>query len=275
MTKNIKGRLYDAAGNRILWLDSRGANGRREDDARFARLRVAGYELSQRFDVGQDLTAVLFSSPRTLRALFWNRDGSYEMTCGNAIRCLAHFIGENASHSRTVSVETPYATYVSRKLDAYHACAVVSGKTVRVAAPHPDGDFLVDVGTPHRIRLVDDEWRERDLADAITHSTAPEPKNFSLVRRVAPCRFRVRIFERGVGETSSCGTAAVSIVAALGSPAGTTTARTSHLVDFASGEKLTVVYDPASDCYEVGGRVTLLESYELGGQVALLESLAN
>jgi diaminopimelate epimerase len=260
MEKNIRGRLYDAAGNRILWLDSRGANGRREEDARYPRLRIAGYELSQRFNVGQDLTAVLFSSPRTLRALFWNRDGSYEMTCGNAIRCLAHFIGEDASQPKAVSVETPCATYVSRKLDAYHGCAIVSGGTVRVVAAHLDADLLVDVGTPHRIRLVDCEWPEHDLADAIAHSNAPEPTNFSLVRQVAPFRYRVRIFERGVGETSSCGTAAVSIVAALGSPSGTSMTRTSHLVDFASGESLTVVYDPSLQCYEVGGRVTLLES---------------
>jgi diaminopimelate epimerase len=260
MGKSMKGRLYDAAGNRILWLDSRGTNRGREEETQYDRLRITGYELSQRFRLGQDLTAVLFSSPRTLRALFWNRDGSYEMTCGNAIRCLAHFIDEDAIHQETVSVETPYATYVSRRVDAHHASVIVSGKTVRVGASDPDGDFLVDVGTPHRLRLVGREWPEDDLADAITYSNAQEPVNFSLVRQVAPFRYRVRIFERGVGETSSCGTAAVSIVAALGNPAGTSRARASHRVDFASGERLTVIYDPALECYEIGGRVIVLEN---------------
>lgn len=259
MGKSIKGRLYDAAGNRILWLDSREANGRSEEETQYDRMRITGQKLSQRFRVGQDLTAVLFSSPRTLHALFWNRDGSYEMTCGNAIRCLAHFIGEEAiQHS--VSVETPCATYVSRKVDADHASVIVSGKTVQVAASDPDGDLLVDVGTPHRIRLVGEQWFEDDLVDAITHSNAPEPVNFSLVRQVAPFQYHVRTFERGVGETSSCGTAAVSIVAALGSPAGTSKMRESHRVDFASGEQLTVIYDPALESYEVGGRVTPLEN---------------
>jgi hypothetical protein len=31
-------------------------------------------------------------------------------------------------------------------------------------------------------------------------------------------------------------------------------------VDFASGERLTVIYDPALECYEIGGRVIVLEN---------------
>lgn len=251
-------RLYDAAGNRILWLDSRGGS----EDLEYDELKVLGFELSRQFQVGQDLTAVLFGAPQAQCALFWNPDGSYEMVCGNAIRCLAHFVCEDSVANASVSVTTQHANYISRKVDSTHGSVVMPGGAVRIIAAGADGDHRVDVGTPHRIRIVDREWPEADVAAAMFYSTGADPVNFSLVRRVGPRHYRARIFERGVGETSSCGTASVAIAAALETSAAPRAwPRSSQHVEFASGEQLTVRYDSSQESYELGGRVALLQEF--------------
>jgi diaminopimelate epimerase len=256
--RRMRCRLYDAAGNRILWLDSRGGS----ESLEYDELKELGFELSRQFQVGQDLTAVLFGSPEAQLALFWNPDGSYEMICGNAIRCLAHFVSEDSSAPAAVAVQTEHGKYLSRKVDANHGSVVVASRTVRVGDPRADGDRFVDVGTPHRIRVVEREWPEEDVAAAMFYSTGAAPVNFSLVRRAGPRHYRARIFERGVGETSSCGTASVAIVAALEkSAAHAAWPRSSQHVEFASGEQLTVSYDSSQESYEIGGRVALLQEF--------------
>jgi diaminopimelate epimerase len=251
--RRIRCHLYDAAGNRILWLDSRGDDFRSYDE-----FKLAGYELSRQFQLGQDLTAVLFGSAQSQHALFWNSDGSYEMVCGNAIRCLAHFLCDDSFAQGSVAVATQHANYLSRKLDRDHGAAVIPCSTVRVAAAGEYGDLIVDVGTPHRIRLVNREWPSEDVAAAMAHSNAEHPVNFSLVRRVAPYQYRVRIFERGAGETSSCGTAAIAIAAALERTASSNAAQSAQHIEFASGERLTVTHNPSRETFEIRGRVTLL-----------------
>jgi diaminopimelate epimerase len=108
------------------------------------------------------------------------------------------------------------------------------------------------------------EWLDQDLADAMTYSNGPRSVNFSLVRRVAPFQYRVRIFERGVGETSSCGTAATAIAAALEIRAAPPViAQRSHQVEFASGEQLAVTHDSSLESFEIRGRVSLLQDFSI------------
>jgi diaminopimelate epimerase len=252
--RGMRCHLYDAAGNRILWLDSRS-----DVFGSYDQFKLLGYELARQFRSGQDLTAVLFGNAESQHALFWNADGSYEMVCGNAIRCLAHFLCDDSLAQGSVAVATQHGNYLSRKLDRDHGAAVIPSSTIRVGAAGEHGDLIVDVGTPHRIRLVDREWPSEDVAAAMAHSNAEHPVNFSLVRRVAPYRYRVRIFERGAGETSSCGTAAIAIAAAVEMRAASSTAAQSpQHIEFASGERLSVTHNPSRETFEIRGRVTLL-----------------
>lgn len=251
----MKCHLFDAAGNRILWLDA-GDPGAESD---YDRLKISGFELAHQYQFGQEMTAVLFHTGHCYRALFWNPDGTYEMVCGNAIRCLAHFVSSESVPVDSASVETLFGDFVSRRLDGGRGSVVMPGYAVRVTTAAHSDDFFVDTGTPHRIRLVNREWPEQDLRDAISYSGNSDPVNFNLLHEVGPLLHRVRIFERGVGETSSCGTAAVAIVAAVDRLAnGAVPPLTQHFVQFASGEQLTVMHDRLADSYELSGRVALL-----------------
>jgi len=250
------GQLFDAAGNRILWLDATDRAG--ETD--FGQQKVIGHELAGICRLEQELTAVLFRGPRGLRALFWNVDGSFESVCGNAIRCLAHFRSRGMGFNGEVSVETPRGIYLSRRVDDRIGAAWIPAQSVRVGRPFANGDLFVDVGTPHVIRKVQEDWPEADVLHAVERSSGAEAVNFNLVRRIASLQYRVRVFERGVGETFSCGTSAVAVAAVLGAktlPEGGR--RADHQIEFASGEQLTVSLNPSGGFYELSGRVAILQ----------------
>jgi diaminopimelate epimerase len=247
--------LYDAAGNKILWLDGRDSDG----EAHFDQLRVVGRQLARQCNFGQEMTAVLFGHSGRSRALFWNPDGTEERVCGNAIRCAAHFISNESAPIDKVSVETPHGIYLSCKLDVNQGSMFMPAHTIRISTKRTNGDVMIDVGTPHRIRFVDCQWPADDVTDAIACSGGPDPINFNLVSRIGPFHVRARTFERGVGETASCGTGAVAIAAALGGfGADSIDRRNPCLVQFASGEQLTVSYNEPLDSYELRGRVELL-----------------
>jgi diaminopimelate epimerase len=250
-------QLFDAAGNKILWLDA----GDFTAETGYSQLRIAGSRLARRYRIGQEMTAVLFRcGERCYRALFWNPDGTYEMLCGNAIRCLAHFLSSAAFPLNRVCVSTEFGDCVSRKCNGSVGSVEMPREAVQVAATD-GGDLLVNAGTPHRIRLVNREWPDQDVRDAIFHSAHGDRVNFNLLHEIGPYLYRVRIFERGVGETFSCGTAAAAIAAAIDNHTnGSTPPLTRHLVQFASGEQLTVTHDRSGDSYEVSGNVNLLET---------------
>jgi|GEM_PF-3341374 diaminopimelate epimerase len=250
--------VYDAAGNRILWLDG----GDSDREAHFDQLRVAGRRLARRCNFGQEMTAVLFRSSQLSRAMFWNPDGTEEGVCGNAIRCAAHFISKESAPIDKISIETPHGIYLSRKLDIDHGSVIMPVHTIRIETKWINGDLLVNVGTPHRIRLVTEEWPEDGVREAIACSKGCDPMNFDLVRKIGPFHFRARIFERGVGETASCGTGAAAIVAALGELGPDSADRERpHLIEFASGEQLNVIYNRSLDSIEICGRVGLLSAF--------------
>ena len=90
---------------------------------------------------------------------------------------------------------------------------------VEVGAPeHVAGvDFVpVSVGNPHAVVEGDPAQIERVGPLLETHPRFPDRTNVQVARRDGPGRVTARIWERGVGETSSSGTSAVAIAAALG-----------------------------------------------------------
>jgi diaminopimelate epimerase len=74
----------------------------------------------------------------------------------------------------------------------------------------------VDVGNPHLVCLADIELSTLDLSGQPGFDTAvfPEGVNIEFVTVLAPDRVAMRVHERGVGETRSCGTGTVAVAAA-------------------------------------------------------------
>ena len=246
----MNGRFYDAAGNRILWLSSMATAG-------FDRLARGGSRVALRYDIGQDLTAMLYGGPE-YRALFWNQDGTPEAVCGNALRCLPDFLSRDRGEEvREVHVRTPSGVYCCRRRRRGEGSVQLPAEGVRSCERWSEGDWHIDVGTPHRVRWVEDLNDEATVADARCFSTAASPVSFNLVRRLSDDRCLVRCFERGVGETESCATGAVAVAMAMGFDVGDGAWR---VIEFTSGQMLRARrLSPGGDL-EVAGRVRSLRS---------------
>ena len=154
-----------------------------------------------------------------------NADGSVAEMCGNGVRVFARFLADRGLASGPV---VPIATRSGlretallpdgRVRVAMGPTAVADGGVlVTVAAgDEPMSALTVDVGNPHAVSFVDD-------LDNLLLGSAPrwEPENafpqgvnLEFVRWLGPRRLKLRVFERGVGETRSCGTGAVAAAAA-------------------------------------------------------------
>ena len=169
-----------------------------------------------------------YSPPRVVMTLV-QPDGSVAAMCGNGARCAAAWAAERTG-SGELMIDTPAGTR--------HAVVTGDRVTIEMGEPsfHPrdvplagDGELVeedvegltvtaVNTGVPHAVAFVDDV-SDVDLdavAPAVRHADAfPKGANVTVASRNDDGSFAQRTFERGVeGETRSCGTGAVAVVAA-------------------------------------------------------------
>ena len=167
----------------------------------------------------------------------FNSDGGEVEQCGNGARCIARFIaGDSIDTGRVWHLAFP-GGLIEARLQADGKVAVkmsepdfspaslpfdprdlavtnnrfrlpVHGTTVDIA--------VVSMGNPHAVIEVDDVSAApvEQLGPLLeSHERFPNRANIGFMQVVAPERIRLRVFERGVGETSACGTGACAAVA--------------------------------------------------------------
>ncbi len=152
-----------------------------------------------------------------IRADFWNPDSTRELMCGNALRCSA-VLTEDSENQRSMSV------YVGHHR---HESMVISSSEVEWSCPrgcisllqHIGGSHkqhIVDIGTLHLVEEVEDDLSSLSLDKfGFSHGKFPYNHTFVALGKEDESLF-VRVFERGVGETKSCGSAAISAVTTVG-----------------------------------------------------------
>ncbi len=159
-----------------------------------------------------------------------NADGSLAEMCGNGIRVFARFLLDQGLASGPV---VPVATRAGLREvtvlpDGRYRVAMgrVSVGTEPVQVTTADGRCYsatsADVGNPHAVVLVD-ELAEVPLHAAPTWAPVdrfPDGVNVEFVHRQGPNHVAMRVFERGSGETRSCGTGTVAAAAVARSRTG-------------------------------------------------------
>lgn len=179
--------------------------------------------------VGSDgLICILPSERADFRMRIFNADGSEGEMCGNGVRCLCKFVYEKGLTGKTdLTVDT---------LAGIRRCAFrpeggkVSTVTVDMGVPVvgspillsvPAGEYLVtpvSVGNPHIVTFVDevDGLNLPALGPRFEHHPrfAPGRVNTEFVAVTTPSRLKMRVWERGSGETLACGTGACAALAA-------------------------------------------------------------
>ena len=174
-----------------------------------------------------------------------NADGSIAQMCGNGARVFAHYLRASGWESRDEFVVGSLAgprPVVLHHADATNAdVSVDMGKTntlgegQAVVGGRTFGGLAVDVGNPH-LACVDptltvETLAVLDVAAPVTFDEAQFPDGVNVEVLTAPDNGAVnmRVHERGVGETRSCGTgtvaAAVAALSYAGTAAGTLTVR--------------------------------------------------
>ncbi|GAA4533189.1 diaminopimelate epimerase [Mycobacterium paraffinicum] len=174
-----------------------------------------------------------------------NADGSVAQMCGNGVRVFAHYLRASGMESRDefvigslagprpVTVHRVDATYADVTVDMGKANTLGPGEAT-VGGRRFSG-VAVDVGNPH-LACVDpdltaEELTRLDVAAPVSydHAQFPEGVNIEVLTAPAGGAVRMRVHERGVGETRSCGTgtvaATVAALAAGGADTGTLTVR--------------------------------------------------
>lgn len=179
--------------------------------------------------VGADgMIWILPSSVADFRMRIFNADGSEAAMCGNGIRCLGKYVYDRGlTRATELTVETRSGI---RRLWLNTAGGTVTEVTVDMGEATvqprrhltlPGGEVVslrpISVGNPHAVLYTEttDDFSLVRLGAALQrHPAFPDGVNVELAHLLAPQTLRMRVFERGSGVTSACGTGACATVAA-------------------------------------------------------------
>nr|WP_084143310.1 diaminopimelate epimerase [Amycolatopsis taiwanensis] len=162
---------------------------------------------------------------------YHNADGSVAEMCGNGMRVFARYLVEAGLESGPEFVvgsragDRRVAVRPDGSVTVWMGPAAITGASVAIVDGRSFSGVAVNVGNPHLVSIVDDDVAELDLHAEPRYDTDffPEGVNLEFVNPVGEGALRMRVHERGVGETRSCGTGTVAAVAAALHLAGTDT----------------------------------------------------
>ncbi len=237
MSMSVSGRLpftkMHGAGNDFVVLDLR--DGTPPPDAGLAA-RLA----DRHRGVGCDQILTI-EPPRSADAVasyrIWNSDGSTSQQCGNGARCVAAWlVRDGVAQGDSFVIDSPLRTHAVQRLGQDHYAVAMGhpefepehipllgfprareeyfvslqGESVRFGA--------VSLGNPHAVLEVgsaDAAPVERLGPLLQQHASFPESVNVGFAQVLDAGHARLRVFERGVGETLACGSGACAAAVVL------------------------------------------------------------
>ncbi|QJD71922.1 diaminopimelate epimerase [Marinobacterium sp. LSUCC0821] len=195
-------------------------------------------ELADRnFGIGFD--QMLLVEPPTeptmdFRYRIYNADGSEVEHCGNGARCFARFVRDKGlilrdemqvetARGRAIlsikgrdQVEVDMGAPELRPLEVPTTYAEQATTYTTQLADGTEVEFgAVSMGNPHAVLVVDsvanapvESWGP----ELESHSVFPNRANIGFMEVISPSEVRLRVYERGAGETQACGTGACAAV---------------------------------------------------------------
>lgn len=197
---------------------------------------LASAMCKRRFGVGADgLILVLPSDKGHFRMREFNPDGSEAEACGNGLRCFVRYVTDKGlTEDRTLEIETMTGIREAWYNSGFMGVAMGSP----MLAPHEipieikddtypifnypielkDSEIrasFVSMGNPHTVSFIDkpvDNFPLDRIGPQIEHHPIfPNRTNFEVVNVVGKGKLWARVWERGAGETLSCGSGACAI----------------------------------------------------------------
>lgn len=255
--------------------------------------KTARFVSSRHFGIGSDgLILIGPSATADFEMAMYNADGSRGEMCGNGIRCVAKYVYDYGLTDKTnITVETLAGI---KQLELTVENQKVSQVKVNMGAPEfkaeripvtVEGEQAVDVplevcgrtyrmtcvsmGNPHCVIFMEEDVRNLDLEKVGPvfehHARFPKRINTEFVNIIDRNTLRMRVWERGSGETLACGTGACATAAAAiinGKAEGEVTV---HLL----GGDLKIAWEGGQEpVYMTGGATTVFD-----GEIQLPEEL--
>ncbi|MEC8126458.1 MAG: diaminopimelate epimerase [Pseudomonadota bacterium] len=166
----------------------------------------------------------------------FNSDGGEVEHCGNGARCFAKFVTDRELTTKPVITVNTSRGLIELALTETGLVRVNMGQpeldprilpyqgppepdqTHTVVLDTPDGSRsfgLISMGNPHAVTVVDSVGATAvaNIGQAIQNSPRfPDSVNVGFMEIISPKEIRLRVFERGVGETLACGTGACAAI---------------------------------------------------------------
>ncbi len=180
---------------------------------------------------GDGIVLILPSETCDFRMRIFNADGSEAEMCGNASRCIGKYVYEHGLTDKTdLTLETDAG---EKRLIINAVDGVVQDVSVDMGVPaevrivrecgiegiEKESLTVVNMGNPHAVMITDGDPETRmvhEVGARVEKATMfPKGTNVEFVQAVSRSEIRMRVWERGSGETMACGTGAcASVVAA-------------------------------------------------------------
>jgi diaminopimelate epimerase len=232
------------------------------------------------FGVGCDQILLVEKPTRSdadFRYRIFNADGGEVEQCGNGARCFVRFVHDHGLTPKTaIRVETASGVIEPRLLDNGQvtvdmgaprfapADVPFAAEAQALTYPLKVGQHVVNVavlsmGNPHAVLRVNDlDSAPVDILGAAieSHARFPQRVNAGFMQVLTPHDIRLRVYERGTGETLACGTGACAATVAgirqgwLASPVSVHTRGGDLVIEWAGNGQAVSMTGPAETVFE-------------------------
>lgn len=203
--------------------------------------KIAKYVSDRHFGIGSDgLILICKSEIADFKMKMFNADGSQAEMCGNGIRCVGKFVYDKGlTNKTTVKIETLAGIKILKlniedgkvktvRVDMGEPILepkkipVISNKEVvknlMLKADEKEFEFTcISMGNPHAITIIDDTDKfdvEKYGKEIENNKLFPKKTNVEFIQIVDKQNIKMRVWERGTGETLACGTGACATAVA-------------------------------------------------------------
>ena len=184
------------------------------------------YLADRHFGVGADQILTVRPAPQVdvdFEYVIHNADGSEVEQCGNGSRCFVRFVQEQGLTNKTSIrvkvhggvIELHALANGQVKVDMGAPAIANQALQLQLSNGDKPSVCVVSMGNPHAVQLVQDVAMAPVLTQGPlieNHAAFPNRVNAGFMQIISRSEIRLRVFERGVGETLSCGTGACAAV---------------------------------------------------------------
>ncbi|MDC9726273.1 MAG: diaminopimelate epimerase [Candidatus Thioglobus sp.] len=184
------------------------------------------------FGVGFDQLLMVESSDSAkvdFRYIIYNADGSEVEQCGNGARCFARFVREKGLSTNNPIVVETHTGLITLTINPDNSVKIDMGaphfspNNIPLLLPEVQATYqiegfemgVVSMGNPHCVMIVDDVTNMEIESIALTIQASdllPNQANIGFMQILNRSEIKLRVYERGAGETLACGSGACAAV---------------------------------------------------------------